>query len=135
MSDLRPASDIRAYHAHIYYDPVRTRGDAARLREGISALFPDAIVGRWHDELVGPHTVSMYQVAFTIADFPKIVPWLMLNHGGLSILIHPETGNGKMDHLLHPLWLGERLPVYPARLSGDLPEIEGWVPLTAELPA
>src|SRR5215510_9130006 len=47
---------IRDYHAHIYYDPATTRDRAARLREQVAAAFPEATLGRWHDELVGPHT-------------------------------------------------------------------------------
>jgi len=134
MEELRPASDITGYHAHICYDPALTKGDAARLREGIAVEFPDAVIGRWHDVPVGPHSVAMFQVAFEIADFPRIVPWLMLNHRACSVLIHPHTGNGKLDHLLHALWLGPPFAIYPARLSGDLPEIPGWEPFTAELP-
>jgi len=132
MEEFRPASDIGAYHAHIYYDPARTRDDAARLREGIGQLFPAARIGRWHDELVGPHTTSMFQVAFAVEDFPRIVPWLALNHRALSILIHPETDNGRMDHLVHALWIGKPLRVFMARLSGELPDYDGWVPYAHE---
>jgi len=51
----------------------------------------------------------MYQMAFDTETFPTMVPWLMLNRRGLSILVHPETGDGVADHDIHPLWLGERL--------------------------
>ncbi len=50
-------------------------------------------LGRWHDVLVGPHRQSMYQVAFAREEFPRLVPWLMLNREGLSILVHPLTGD------------------------------------------
>jgi hypothetical protein len=45
---------IRHYHAHVYYDPVSSRGRAASLRERVAAAFPDATLGRWHDAPVGP---------------------------------------------------------------------------------
>ena len=91
-----PAS-ITHYHAHIYYDPAATRDRAARLRERVAATFPDATVGRWHDEIVGPHLRSMYQVAFQTSEFARFVPWLMLNRQGLDVLIHPLTESAGHD--------------------------------------
>jgi aromatic ring-cleaving dioxygenase len=112
--------EIKGYHAHIYYRP-QTKAVAARMREGIGAAFPAAILGSWHDEAVGPHTVSMYQVAFAAEDFPRLVPWLMLNHVGLDVLIHPQTGNSYDDHTAHALWLGEKLPLNVERLRRGAP--------------
>lgn len=97
---------ITGWHAHIYYDPTTTRAAAARLREGIAAAFPAAVLGRWHDAKVGPHPQAMYQVAFAPDLFPSLVPWLALNRAGLTVLVHPETGRQKADHLEHALWLG-----------------------------
>lgn len=78
------------------------------MREGLAAGF-DVQLGRWHDEHVGPHPKSMYQVLFSQSQFGRIVPWLMLNHEGLDVLIHPETDDAVEDHLNRSLWLGERL--------------------------
>jgi aromatic ring-cleaving dioxygenase len=44
---------ISEYHAHVYYEPGKTRGRAERLRACIATEFPAAKLGRWHDELVG----------------------------------------------------------------------------------
>ena len=103
-------AQIKGYHAHVYYNP-RTKEAAARLREGIGEAFPGAVLGSWHDEAVGPHAVSMYQVAFAPEDFPRLVPWLMLNHAGLDVLVHPSTGDAYEDHTAHALWLGTKLPL------------------------
>jgi DOPA 4,5-dioxygenase len=109
MSSFAPddIARIQGYHAHVYYGPD-TRALAGALREAIGARF-DVQLGRWHDQPVGPHPQAMYQVAFPVAEFPKLVPWLMLNRSGLSVLVHPLTGDDYDDHALYPLWLGERL--------------------------
>lgn len=100
---------IEGWHAHIYYDGA-TRAMAERLREAIGARFAVRL-GRWHDTPVGPHPTAMYQVAFGVEEFPLLVPWLMLNRGGLSILVHPFTGDDYADHARFPLWLGAPLPL------------------------
>jgi DOPA 4,5-dioxygenase len=104
-------AEIRGYHAHVYYDPAKTRAVAARVREGIGAAFPRATLGSWHDEAVGPHTVAMYQVAFPVKDFADLVPWLMLNRQGLDVLVHPLAGNAYDDHTVFAMWLGDKLPL------------------------
>ncbi len=108
------APDSRAvteYHAHIYYDPETTRRGAEHLRKRIAAEFPQAKLGRWHDELVGPHPQSMYQVAFPSGLLASFLPWLMLNRDGLTVLLHPETGDDYRDHTAHAAWLGGMLPL------------------------
>jgi len=60
---------------------------------------------------VGPHPGAMYQVAFAVDAFPLLVPWLMLNRGGLSVLVHPLTGDDYEDHARFALWLGAPLPL------------------------
>jgi aromatic ring-cleaving dioxygenase len=107
-----PAVDagiVRHYHAHIYYDPVSSRERAARLRERVAAAFPEATLGRWHDEPVGPHPQSMYQIAFPTGLLASFLPWLMLNRDGLNILLHPGTGDDYADHSSHAVWFGEVL--------------------------
>ena len=100
---------ITGYHAHIYYDPA-SRPRAARIRDFIESNFK-VVMGRWRDTPVGPHPQAMYQVAFAPDEFPRLVPWLMLNRDGLTVLVHPETGDAYSDHAIHPLWLGEKLPL------------------------
>ena len=102
--DFTEPTAIRGYHAHIYYTP-ETKPAAARVREAIERNF-SVTMGRWHDEPVGPHPISMYQVAFEVAEFPMLVPWLMLNRAGLDVLVHPETDDAYDDHAVHAAWLG-----------------------------
>jgi aromatic ring-cleaving dioxygenase len=102
---------IAHFHAHVYYDPATTRSRAERLRERVAAAFPEAKLGRWHDELVGPHPQSMFQIAFPAEIFGAFVPWLMLNRDGLPVLVHPATGDDLTDHTTHAAWLGAPLPL------------------------
>ena len=105
-TDVDPGR-ITGYHAHVYYTPA-TKPVAARVRAAIEARF-DVRMGRWHDAPVGPHPVSMYQVAFEAAQFPEIMPWLMLNREGLDVLVHPDTGDAYADHTDNAAWLGTRM--------------------------
>ncbi len=114
----RPLSEIASFHAHVYYDPATSRGEAERLREWIGERF-SVTLGRWHDVKVGPHDQAMYQVAFATEVFAELVPWLMLNHGTLSVLVHPNTTNPRRDHRADPLWIGPALAVHADKLPDD----------------
>jgi DOPA 4,5-dioxygenase len=122
VAGARDPEIIRDYHAHIYYDPKATRERAARLRDRVAAAFPEATLGRWHDELVGPHPQSMYQIAFPRALIGSLLPWLMLNRDGLTVLLHPGTGNDYADHADHAVWLGDKLPLRLEALEGARPK-------------
>lgn len=53
--------------------------------------------------------------------FQTLVPFLMLNRQGLTVLVHPESGRPRDDHLMHALWLGAVLALNGA----VLPETDG----------
>jgi aromatic ring-cleaving dioxygenase len=111
MAQLKDPHAITEYHAHIYYDPATSRDRAERLRERAGSAFPQARLGRWHVELVGPHPQSMFQIAFPTEILGNFVPWLMLNRDGLTVLLHPETGDNYTDHSAHAAWFGAVLPL------------------------
>jgi DOPA 4,5-dioxygenase len=117
---LADPARIEGYHAHVYYDPqdAHSRAAAERLRQQVGERFT-TVLGRWHDEAVGPHPISMYQIAFAAEEFSRLVPFLMLNRAGLRILVHPNTGNGYRDHAIHALWLGEPVKLKLEVLRGE----------------
>lgn len=100
-------TEIKNFHAHVYYD-VDTREAASRVRDALAEQF-EVELGRWREEPVGPHPQSMYQVKFSPEEFNKVVPWLMLHHEGLNVLIHPSTDDDVSDHTDRALWLGKKL--------------------------
>ena len=51
----------------------------------------------------------MYQVAFAGEHFAAVTQWLMLNRQGLTILVHPNTGDDLTDHRDSSLWMGRVL--------------------------
>lgn len=107
--DIKSIDEITDYHAHVYYT-AETRSQAALLRHHIEQEF-NISMGQWHDQAIGPHIRSMYQIAFEQSIFSQLIPWLMLNHAELSILIHPNTGQSLLDHTENALWIGEQLGI------------------------
>jgi aromatic ring-cleaving dioxygenase len=102
-------SDIRGFHAHVYYDS-ETKEKAAQLREALLAKFK-VEPGGFSDEPAGPHPISQLNVIFEVPEFQSVVPWLMLNREGLDILVHPLTDSSYMDHTANALWLGTPVPL------------------------
>ena len=110
MSDAPKVTKNRGYHAHIYYDPQRTRPTAERLWDVICQQF-QVQLGGFRDEPVGPHPVANVQVIFTPEQFQPVVEWLMLHRDGLDVLIHPLTDNSVHDHSIYAMWLGSPVPL------------------------
>ncbi|MDE0537434.1 MAG: DOPA 4,5-dioxygenase family protein [Rhodospirillales bacterium] len=104
--EFRPNENIKSYHVHVYYDGASKQW-AGHLRREIAKRWPEAVLGRWRDKAPqGPHPVSHFQVAFRTELFSELVPWLALNRNGLSMLVHPNTGDGYEDHAFHDMWIG-----------------------------
>jgi aromatic ring-cleaving dioxygenase len=112
-------AELKGYHAHVYFE-ASTKPCAERLRNAIVASFA-VRPGAFSDEPRGPHPVSQFNVIFEVPEFQNIVPWLMLNREGLSVLVHPLTGSNYDDHTKYALWLGTPVPLKLERLSANLP--------------
>jgi aromatic ring-cleaving dioxygenase len=99
---------IESYHAHVYFDGAEQRKAASALHDEIARRFAVWISDLW-DRPIGPHPLPMFEIAFETQQFAEMVPWLMLNRNGLAVLVHPNTGRPRRDHLDDSLWLGRVL--------------------------
>ncbi len=112
------------YHAHIYYDPEKTRGVAERVCAAVGEKFRVELDG-FRDEPRGPHPISNVLLVFKPDQFEQIVPYLMLNRDGLDVLVHPLTLDAVEDHSGYAIWLGNPVPLklhtLPRGRGGRLP--------------
>ena len=113
-------TQVKGYHAHVYFDAA-TRPAAEQLRNTLIDMFA-VEPGVFADEPRGPHPVPQFNMIFEISQFQNIVPWLMLNHEDLNVLVHPLTESNLDDHTRYALWLGAPVPLRLERLSAILPE-------------
>lgn len=96
---------IHAFHAHIYYDES-TYKQASILCDEAGKKF-DIAVGEKHKQAIGPHPKWSCQLAFKPEVFGDIIPWLALHRAGLTVFIHPDTGDVLKDHTEYTMWMGQ----------------------------
>ncbi|KEF58151.1 DOPA 4,5-dioxygenase [Exophiala aquamarina CBS 119918] len=110
------------FDVHIYHhgNNAEQAKYARELRERIRREFPELRMYKFFDKPVGPHTLPMFEVnLFTPAQFGAFIPWLVVNRGPLSALVHPNTDDGDelRAHSQRATWLGERIPLDLAMLK------------------
>jgi aromatic ring-cleaving dioxygenase len=107
--EFQDISLIKGYHVHVYFDES-TVDVAKALCEEAGRLF-QVTVGRMHHRPIGPHPSWSCQLAFSRSEYTDLLSWLALNRKGLTILIHPLTGNDLKDHTDYASWMGEPQPL------------------------
>jgi DOPA 4,5-dioxygenase len=105
----RPVNVHAAYHAHVYFD-AETMAQARALCEEAGRLFKVS-VGRVHAQPVGPHPRWSCQLAFSAAEFDRVVPWLDTHRQGLDVFVHGLSGDALKDHTDYAYWLGNEWPL------------------------
>ena len=80
----------------------------------LTSAVPELRIYDFFDRPIGPHPVAMFEVnIFTPEQFGAFVPWLVINRGPLSALIHPNTveTEEERNHTQRAVWLGDRIPL------------------------
>lgn len=63
----------------------------------------------------------MFEVnVFNPEQFGAFIPWLVINRGPLSALIHPNTEDEVRDHTQRATWMGPPVPLMVRRLREAL---------------
>lgn len=129
----RAYTDIKSYHAHVYFDEDSFE-KASLVRKWVGERF-EVELGNWNAEPRGPHVTPSFYFGFTPELQPIILPWLQLNSLGLTILIHPNTDDPRADHLYYALWVNRSQPVNAygmkkANVAAGEPAVEQTYPNT-----
>ncbi|MFT5679228.1 MAG: aromatic ring-cleaving dioxygenase [Myxococcota bacterium] len=111
------------YDIHVVYTPPHQAGAHALHHAFLAFLTAQGIPYDRpiiFEDPVGPWPTSMWQVllknpdpAAIERDLGRCVAWMMINRGGLSVMIHPNTtaesgfGGHLADHRDYRLWMGE----------------------------
>jgi len=114
---------IVSYDFHTYFkldDPKQVEF-AQQFRSKIESEFSHELsneptkmrIFKTHYKAIGPHPIGygMFETDCKNAQhFLKVLNFYQLNHGDLSVLIHPRSDQGDLaDHTKNALWLGEKL--------------------------
>ena len=97
-------TEIRDFHAHLYFDPGevdRAKAVAAAAREKFGVP-----VGHFHLAPIGPHPRGSCQLTVRPEQFGEFAQWAVLNRDGLTIFAHASTGDHRADHTEHVIWFG-----------------------------
>jgi DOPA 4,5-dioxygenase len=60
---------------------------------------------------IGPHPAGSYEIWVPRESFASVFSYLALNHGDLSVLVHPLTKEEREDHDGRKAWIGAPWPL------------------------
>ena len=98
---------MEIFHAHIYYEKETMEKARALVKKAYNQK--GVTVGRMHKLPVGPHPTWSCQLLFSKDQLTNMMIWLLENRKGLTIFIHPVTGNDLLDHTDYAIWLGRKI--------------------------
>ncbi len=96
------------FHSHIYYT-AETKPRAQALHQLLTEKFKTQLqISELHDQLMGPHPFWMFEADFKASIFIEVIQFLSEHRQGLSLLIHPLSGNSVLDHTDYAMFLGRK---------------------------
>ena len=69
----------------------------------------------------GPFPTAQYSFFVPKAHFGPTVRWIMNHRDSLDVLVHPNSGCEVEDHVVWPLWGGQRWPLDAGIFSCEFP--------------
>ncbi len=96
------------FHSHIYYN-ASSKEKAVILHHFLkSTLSQELRISPLFDYLMGPHPFWMFEADFKLKSFLTVIEALAKHSEDLSILIHPLSGDGLLDHTDYAMFLGRK---------------------------
>ncbi|PRP82858.1 hypothetical protein PROFUN_04721 [Planoprotostelium fungivorum] len=114
-------SEPKEFHFHVYFHAQNSEEVAAALN------IREKIIQR-SNESKSYTAVPLSNVNYVPRDmgtpesFANVYGWMALNHGDLSVLVHPLTRYEKRDHTVHAAWLGQRQELNLSSLRDEAPD-------------
>ncbi len=109
--------NLRGYHLHLYCQPQQIPLAQAIRESLVTEVKEIEGAGPVRSGPIGPHPLPMFEAWFQPEAIAQVLPWILKNRNGLSVLIHPITGDDYRDHEAHALWIGDKLPLNFAALK------------------
>ena|SRR3989338_8972230 len=109
-SDFTPP--VSYYDIHVYFDvnDEQSFESAKSLHAELRKKFPQMPIYNLVPQPIGPHPMPMFEAhLMNSLEFGQVISFLCTNRRDHSILVHPHTGNGLLDHSHHHLWMGTPL--------------------------
>ena len=103
--------NAEGYHIHFYCQPSEIPLCKDIREKLVSELSEIEGAGTVRNTPIGPHPLPMFEAWFETKHLDTVIRWAMENRQGLSVMIHPLSGNDLADHRDHALWLGKQLPL------------------------
>jgi DOPA 4,5-dioxygenase len=113
---IEKAPAITSYDIHIYVENAGPKAleniiKAGNLAQALIEAIPQA--GGPHHVAAGrgPHLLANVEVTIPPEALSKALTLLQMNSAGLSILVHPHTGDEMRDHTALANWVGKPVPL------------------------